>query len=77
MFLNRRLQALETHVGTNDMPAVLFVIEDADAEAALERAKAEYKQEHPSWQGDVSVVVWVNSEETKDALCQTIAKLSE
>ena len=56
---------------------MIAIQDDADSEAALERAKAEYKAAHPGWLGDVCFLVWVNSQETKDALCQTIAKLSE
>ena len=77
MFLQRRLQALETHIGTNNTPALIIAIQDTDSEAALERAKAEYEKDHPEWQGDVSLVVWVNSQETKDALLETIARFSK
>jgi hypothetical protein len=77
MFLSRRSQALETRLGTSSMPALIIAAEDTDAEVALERAKAQYKEEHPDWQNDISFLVWVNSQETKDTLSQTIAKLGE
>ena len=77
MFLQRRLRAIETHIGANSRPALIIAVKDNDSEAALEKAKAEYKEQHPEWQDDVSLVVWVNSQETKDALLQTIARLSE
>ena len=77
MFLSRRWQALETHLGTSSRPALIIAVEDTDAETALERAKAEYRAAHPGWLVDVCFLIWVNSQETKDALCQTIAKLSE
>ena len=77
MFLHRRLQAIEAQIGTNNRPALIIAVKDTDGQAALERAEAEYKQEHPDWLGDVSFVVWVDSQETKDALLETIARFSK
>jgi hypothetical protein len=77
MSLSRRLQALETRLGTSSRPALIIAVEDADAETALETAKAEYRAAHPGWLGDVCFLIWVNSQETNDALCQTIAELGE
>ena len=77
MSLSRRLQALETHLGTSSRPALIIAVEDTDAETALERAKAQYRAAHPGWLGDVRFLVRVNSQEAKDALSQTIAKLGE
>ena len=77
MSLSRRLQVLEAKLGTNNEPAVIIAVKDTDRETALERAKTEYKERHPDWLGDVSLVVWVSSQDTKDDLYQTIARLSE
>jgi hypothetical protein len=77
MFLSRRLEAPETHLGTSSRPAVIIAVKNTDRQAALDKARAEYRAAHPGWLGDVCFLIWVNSQETKDALSQTIAKLSE
>ncbi len=57
---------------------MIAVQDDADSEAALERAKAEYKEEHPEWQGDrICLILVVSSAEVRDDILSTIAKLSD
>jgi hypothetical protein len=77
MFLPRRLQALKTYPGTNNIPAVIIAVKNTDSKGALEKAKAEYRAAHPGWLRNVCFLLWVNSQEAKDALSQTIAKLGE
>jgi hypothetical protein len=77
MFLQRRLQALETRIRTNNTPSVIIAVKNTDSQATLEKAKTEHRAADPGWLGDVCFLVRVNSQEAKDAPSQTIAKLGE
>lgn len=76
MGIKDRVERLERQSGvTEEIPPWLVVIyEDAKpSEAAVEAAKADYKREHPDWQGRDFNVIWVADAEAKKNVERVIA----
>ncbi len=72
MGIERRIENIEKQTGANKAKPVWIVVVYDDtgkpSEAELEKAKAEYKKEHPDWQGQDFNVIWVMDAETKELL---------
>jgi len=75
--LESRIEKLEKQTGANKAePVTLVVVYDdtgKPSEAELEKAKAEYKKEHPDWQERDFNVIWVTDEHTKELTKRVIA----
>lgn len=78
MEIRRRLNRLENAIPPEPEcePALLVLVYGETGqpnEAQLERAKAEYRREHPGWRGNDFMVLWVTSGKAKEAV-ETVAQ---
>ena len=66
--LEKRISRLEKGSGDTEVKPWLVVVygeTEKPSEAKLEKAKAEYRKEHPDWQEQDFNVIWVTSEDAK------------
>lgn len=77
MNLENRIDKLEKQTGADEpeKPWIVVVYDGAGkpGEAELEKAKAEYKANHPDWQEQDFNVIYVRDAETKELTEQLIA----
>ena len=75
--MENRINKLERRTGTDkpEKPWLVVVYDDTrkPSEAELEKAKAEYKANHPDWSEQPFNVIWVTDAETKELTERLIA----
>lgn len=81
MNLENRIDRLEKHTRADEPgpPWLVVVYDDSGkpSEAALEKAKAQYKAAHPDWQEQDFNVIWVIDAETKELTERVIGERTE